>query len=117
MIERLVSPIAIVFILILLMTPAGPAADDDLVPLFNGKDLTGWVNANCALRTLAVRDGLIVSTGKPSGFLRTEKQYENFILELEYKHLAAKGNAGLYVWLQHHGDEIQFANLFLWDLE
>src|SRR5262249_41060825 len=45
-----------------------------------------------------VRDGLIVTTGLPHGFLRTEKQYENFILELEWKHLKEQGNSGLFIW-------------------
>ena len=30
--------------------------------------------------------------------LRTEKQYENFILELEWRHLKPRGNAGVFVW-------------------
>lgn len=66
--------------------------------LFNGRDLSGWVNVNCHLGTFTVRDEMIVSTGVPTGVLRTTKQYENFILELEWKHLKAKGNAGLFVW-------------------
>ena len=42
--------------------------------LFNGKDLTGWVNVNTAPDTWSVRDGLLVCTGKPIGVMRTEKQ-------------------------------------------
>src|SRR5215204_2300810 len=72
--------------------------DDGFVPMFNGTDLSGWVNVNCAPGTFTVRDGIIVSTGVPTGVLRTEKMYENFILELEYKHVKAGGNAGLFVW-------------------
>lgn len=67
-------------------------------PLFNGRDLTGWVNVNCAANTFTVRDGMVVSTGIPTGILRTARQYENFILELEWKHLQPGGNAGLFVW-------------------
>ncbi len=80
---------------------ARPAAgDDDLKfrPLFNGKDLSGWVNVNCAPGTFTVRDGMIVCTGVPTGVMRTDTMYENFVLELEYKHLRAKGNAGLFIW-------------------
>ena len=75
-------------------TPPG----DDFVPLFNGKDLSGWVNVNCAPATFTARDGMIVCTGKPTGLLRTAKMYENFVLELEWKHLKEKGNSGLFVW-------------------
>jgi hypothetical protein len=72
-------------------------AQGEFVPLFNGRDLTGWVNVNCAPGTFTVRDGLIVSTGIPTGILRTDRHYENFILELEWKHLRPGGNAGLFV--------------------
>ena len=74
------------------------AAEEGFVPLFNGKDLSGWVNVNCAPNTFSARDGMIVSTGKPTGVLRTDKMYENFVLELEWKHLHKGGNAGLFVY-------------------
>ncbi len=67
------------------------------VPLFNGKNLDNWVNVNCAPETWTVRDSMIVCTGIPTGVLRTDKQYENYILELEWKHLKKGGNAGLFV--------------------
>jgi hypothetical protein len=89
-------PIAIFLGLVMPLPLA--AADDGMVTLFNGKDLTGWVNANCAPETFFVRDGLLVTTGLPMGFLRTEKQYENFIIELEWKHIKEKGNSGLFIW-------------------
>jgi hypothetical protein len=74
------------------------AADEKLAPLFNGRDLTGWIPINVAPNTFTVREGMIVSTGIPTGIMRTEKQYENFILELEYRHMKAGGNAGCFVW-------------------
>ena len=79
-------------------------ADDELpqlkspVELFNGKDLTGWIPVNVAPGTFSVRDGIIVSTGVPTGVMRTEKQYENFLLELDWMHVQPGGNAGLFVW-------------------
>ena len=50
---------------------AGVEADDaeGFVPLFNGRDLSGWVNVNCGPNTWSVRDGLIYCTGKPIGEL------------------------------------------------
>src|SRR5439155_22734508 len=73
-------------------------AQESWTDLFNGRDLSNWTNVNCAPSTWSVRDGIIVSTGVPTGVLRTLRQYENFILELEWKHLRAGGNAGLFVW-------------------
>jgi len=66
--------------------------------LFNGKDLAGWVNVNTAENTWTVHDGILVCSGQPIGVLRTERQYENFILQIEWKHLEAGGNSGLFVW-------------------
>jgi hypothetical protein len=86
--------------LALLVSAAGHARAE--VPqfreLFNGKDLTGWVNVNTAPDTWSVRDGVLVCTGKPIGVMRTEKQYENFILHIEWMHLQAGGNSGVFVW-------------------
>ncbi len=82
-----------------LVPAAAPAPDaDGFVPLFNGRDLSGWVNGNCAPETWSVRDGVIHCTGLPIGGLRTERQYENFILELEWRHLRRSGNSGVFVW-------------------
>ncbi|MDB6070660.1 MAG: hypothetical protein JWL81_1831, partial [Verrucomicrobiales bacterium] len=67
-------------------------------PLFNGKDLSGWVNVNCAPETWTVKDGMLHCDGVPTGALRTERQYENFILELEWRHLQVGGNAGVFIW-------------------
>jgi hypothetical protein len=72
--------------------------DEVLRPLFNGKDLSGWVPINVAPETFTVRDGVIVSTGKPTGMLRTDRPYENFVIELEWRHMQPGGNAGLFVW-------------------
>ena len=75
------------------------AADNDgFTPLFNGRDLTGWVNANCAPETWSVTNGMIHCTGHPTGALRTARQYENFILEVEWRHLTSGGNSGVFIW-------------------
>ena len=67
-------------------------------PLFNGKDLTGWVNVNTDDDTWFVRDGLLVCTGHPIGVMRTDKQYENFILHIEWRHMEPGGNSGVFAW-------------------
>lgn len=75
---------------------------DGFVPLFSGKDLQGWVSVNGAPSTWSVKDGMIITTGKPIGYLRTAKQYENFIAEFEWMHVptspTAVGNSGFFVW-------------------
>ena len=74
------------------------AQEDGFTPLFNGKDLTGWVNVNCAPETWTVKDGILHCDGIPTGALRYEKQFENYILELEWRHLKPGGNAGVFIW-------------------
>jgi hypothetical protein len=75
---------------------------DDFVPLFNGKDLSGWVNVNCAPSTFFVKKDEIITTGHPTGYLRTDRQYENFIAEFDWMHVpdapGAVGNSGFFVW-------------------
>jgi hypothetical protein len=66
--------------------------------LFNGKDLTGWVNVNTDPDTWSVEDGILACSGKPIGVMRTDKEYENFILHIEWKHLEAGGNSGVFIW-------------------
>ncbi|MDX2131423.1 MAG: family 16 glycoside hydrolase [Planctomycetota bacterium] len=67
-------------------------------PLFDGSTLDGWVNVNTAPSTWRVERGMIRCSGVPTGVLRTTTMYENFVLELEWRHLRAQGNAGLFVW-------------------
>ena len=81
-----------------LILPSAPMLAADWKPLFNGHDLNGWHNVNCAPETWSVRDGMIVSTGIPTGVMRTDRHYENFELELEWRHMHPKGNAGLFIW-------------------
>jgi hypothetical protein len=83
------------------LCPGGAARAQDVPQfrdLFNGKDLSGWINVNTAEDTWKVQDGIITCTGKPIGVMRTERQYENFILQLDWKHLEAGGNSGVFVW-------------------
>jgi len=81
---------------------ADDAKESGFVPMFDGQSLKGWVNVNCAPSTFFVKDNQIITTGKPTGYLRTEKQYENFIAEFDWMHIPPKpgevGNSGFFVW-------------------
>lgn len=73
--------------------------DHGFVPMFNGRDLAGWVPCNIAPESFSVRDdGLIMTTGQPIGTIRTERMYENFVIDFEWRHLTSGGNSGLFVW-------------------
>lgn len=66
-------------------------------PIFNGKDLTGFTDVNTSEDTWKVADGILVCTGNPIGVMRTEKQYENFILDVEWKFIGEGGNSGCFI--------------------
>ena len=66
--------------------------------MFNGKDFTGWINVNTDKDTWKWRDGLLICSGKPIGVMCSEKQYENFMLHIEWMHMEPGGNSGIFVW-------------------
>lgn len=71
--------------LMLLLSSAYAQKEDEFVPLFNGEDLSGWISVGTPAFT--VRENAIYTTGAnpyPS-WLRTDKDYENFILRFSYK--------------------------------
>lgn len=66
--------------------------------LFNGKDLSGWVFVNTPPETWHVENGMIVCSGRPTGVMRTDREYENFILHIEWMHTEPGGNSGTFLW-------------------
>ena len=74
------------------------AEDGEFTPLFNGKNLDGWVPVNTAESTWSVKEGMLICNGKPTGEIRTPRMYQNFILEVEWRHMKPRGNAGIFVW-------------------
>ncbi|NLB25481.1 MAG: DUF1080 domain-containing protein, partial [Bacteroidales bacterium] len=74
------------FILITVIT-AGCSSPESTgwVSLFNGKDLSGWEQLNGEAK-FEVSDGMIIGTtvlNTPNSFLCTEKNYSDFILEMD----------------------------------
>ena len=78
------------------------AADDGFTPLFNGRDLSGWVKEDKA--GFVVRDGMLHCNGAGNypGWLRSEKAFENFVLRLEYK-LSHYGDSGVFLHAPEYG--------------
>jgi hypothetical protein len=66
--------------------------------LFIGKELSGWVNVNTDPDTWRVEDGLLICKGTPIGVMRSDRQYENFVLHVEWRHMEPGGNSGVFVW-------------------
>jgi 3-keto-disaccharide hydrolase len=90
---------AVVFLCVVLpLAVAGQSSGPPFVDLFNGRDLAGWVNVNTAEDTWKARDGELICSGHPIGVMRSAKQYENFVLHIEWMHMEAGGNSGVFVW-------------------
>jgi hypothetical protein len=69
---------------------AADKKNEGFTDLFNGKDLTGWKafmakHADPA-KTWSVKDGMIVCTGRPNGFLYTDGSYKNYIIEYDWRY-------------------------------
>lgn len=84
---------------IVLAVPA--AADDGFVRLFNGKDLTGWKTTGNWVAEEGVDITLKPRKGESgwtryNDYIATERQYGDFILDLEFKFEKA-GNSGVFL--------------------
>ena len=76
---------------------AGSATAADL---FNGSDFSGWQLQTTPATPLEnafhmLPDGVIASTGKPSGFLATTDSYRNYRLHVEWRWSGKPGNGGI----------------------
>jgi hypothetical protein len=88
---------------IALLIPSLALAGETMA-LFNGKDLSGWTpdvpkaDDNPALPAVfIVRDGKLVSLGKPGGHLLTNAKFSDYKLVVEYRFAKDAGNCGVLV--------------------
>ena len=89
----------------LFAAPSDQAASPDrVIQLFNGKDLSNWEadvparDTNTQLPdSFVVRNGMLVSLGKPEGHLVTKQAYRDYRLEVEYRFPGQPGNCGVLV--------------------
>ena len=71
----------------------GDDQQQGFVSLFNGKELSGWTGAT---DNYEVRDGSIVCKPGKGGVLHTEKEFDDFVVRVEFK-LPPGGNNGLAI--------------------
>src|ERR1043165_4157611 len=106
--------------LVLLLSAAGSllAADEPkTVVLFDGTDTKGWHQAGPG--NLELKDGMLITHGG-MGLFWNEKEFGDFILELDWKADTKKANSGVFVrfpdpgndpWVAvKHGHEIQICD-------
>ena len=78
-----------------LTAPPAKAAGEDWQPLFNGRDLTGWVPVG--QESWTVQDGVIHGQTRTQdyGYLKTERRFRDFDLSLRFR-CEANGNSGVF---------------------
>jgi hypothetical protein len=77
------------------------------IDLFNGKDLSGWTWIQRPAKAgttqpapvrmedvWSIHGGILHDDGNPIGYIRTDAEYDNYILTVEQRHLV-KGNGGV----------------------
>ena len=97
MMRRILLMVVLATMVLLAQRPAARAALE-FRELFNGRNLKGWVPVNTEKDTWRVKDGKLICSGHPIGVMRSEKQYENFILHIEWMHMEPGGNSGVFIW-------------------
>lgn len=102
-----------------------PVLPGGFQPLFNGRDLTGWVPMQTTGRKddvhkpatdgWSVQNGELICSTDQAGWLKSKRQYGDFVLQLEFK-LLPDCNSGVYIrcpdsgFLSRVGMEIQIAD-------
>ncbi len=106
--------------LLLMAQRTGDYRDPDLhhdqgwTSLFNGKDFSGWLVVvedgarparfqaeNAAKQsTFYIQDGLLMTTGKPNGYVRTIDVYDNYVFHVEVR-FPEQGNSGVLIHAQN----------------
>ena len=88
----------------MLLLSGTTAARSQALPLFNGRDLTGWHIDVPAMdkdpsvpSPFIVREGNLVSLAKPGGHIITDASHENYRLRVEYRFPGKPGNSGVLV--------------------
>jgi hypothetical protein len=100
--RRLPALLAVAIVLAVVSRVAAEEAKP--VSLFNGKDFEGWTfylsDSKLKLEDVwSVADGAIVCKGKPSGYLRTKDDYQDYVLTLQWRWAPGTtgGNSGVLV--------------------
>lgn len=91
--------------LVMVTFTAAANAADEPAALIRGNE-PGWTTleekdfqkVNSADDTWSFVDGEIHCTGQPVSVMKTRKQYTNFELVCEWRHLKNAGNSGIFLW-------------------
>lgn len=100
--------IPLIFLVVLTATPACVSSlerrEQATIDLFNGEDLAAWnaylVEPGVAKEDVwSVRDGILICQGQPMGYLYTDRLFEDFRLEVQWRWppSGVPGNSGVLI--------------------
>jgi len=101
---RLSRSCALAVSLALVLLSRGYAGDapkafiDGEGPGWRALALADFINVNCDSNTWSTTNGVIHSTGKPIGVVRSPNLYTNVELVAQWRHLRSGGNSGIFFW-------------------
>lgn len=87
---------------LLLLSADDAASEEGFTPLFNGKDLAGWVREGDCKFSVRKDDIFCPGAGDYPTWLRSEEIYENFIIRFQFR-LWRYGEGGLFLHAPLHG--------------
>lgn len=108
--KRYVIAIAIIVVMSMILsvqTEAQTENNEPIVPkekviLWNGRDFTGWKlflgnPEGDVTKTWSIKEGVICCEGKPAGYMRTDRDYANYLFHVEWRWPGKGGNSGALV--------------------
>lgn len=84
----------VLLILLLAGCAGGQRVEGPAVALFNGLNLEGWVIENDG--HFSVKEGVLV-VNRGAGWLRSEREFEDFVLSLDVRFLEENANSGIFI--------------------
>lgn len=96
----------VTYLLVFLFLAGTLSAQNDVIELFNGENLDGWKIHGT--EKWYVEDGELICESGPDkayGYLSTEKWYDDFELEVEFKQ-EANGNSGIFFRSTFEGTKV-----------
>ena len=112
--------------LVLSLALASFSQSQDFPKAFVDGTGTGWrelgeadfAPVNGAPDTWSWKEGLLTSTGKPIGVMRTKQKFTNVEFVIQWRHLRAAGNSGVFVWVPDEAlVDLKPDNLPKWGIE
>ena len=101
-----IASVSILILVAMLAVPniltAQENTEEGWTALFNGKDLDDWkfhLGKEGADNdgTYTVKDGILICSGSPSGYMYTEKSYSNYTLRFDFAFKKRPGNSGCLI--------------------